>query len=512
MAGKAAERDDPEKFEARFKKVLEGIKGSDLKYFRSIPFLERIAENVPGETRERIERLRSELAERLQENVENVVKEGEEGEERLRRLLDKIPGDLARRSVLLEEIRSRVSDSAAEALNRIREGIEEAAQDVLHGVEAAQEQVERATRLLKKAEEELAEVEDEKIPDPVHALLSSARQHLDSAEVAFDEEKYGEAFGQARSAEIIARSILRILDRGLDDLEGLPELERLRRNIEERIIRPIFSRPDIPLTDGIACTLEYAPVCGADGKTYSNRCVAEKQSGVKVAHEGKCSEESKGVLNCLVYDPVCGEDGKTYACGVKGAEFAGVEVVHEGECIDDESGSRKYQSRDVERCALTQILCVEGLQSFSDDTGCGCERIDGSESISVPPKEVPSPEGSPEPIIEPVPPVIEPASHVVEYTDSGYVPREISIRAGDTVVFRNRSSRGTWPASVIHPTHTAYPGSGITKCGTDQADAIFDACQRISAGGTWSFQFDHMGSWKYHDHASSSNTGVINVK
>ncbi|MDD4662045.1 MAG: DUF333 domain-containing protein [Candidatus Pacebacteria bacterium] len=50
------------------------------------------------------------------------------------------------------------------------------------------------------------------------------------------------------------------------------------------------------------CTLEYAPVCGIDEKTYSNSCMAGE---VEVAYVGECKKEDKTSLanpastNCL---------------------------------------------------------------------------------------------------------------------------------------------------------------------------------------------------------------------
>jgi len=103
------------------------------------------------------------------------------------------------------------------------------------------------------------------------------------------------------------------------------------------------------------------------------------------------------------------------------------------------------------------------------------------------------------------------STHDIEITSSGFSPKTLEINAGDTVTWTNKDSRNHWPASAIHPTHTVYPGSSISKCGTSAESEIFDACNGLSAGESYSFTFNEKGTWKYHDHLSISRTGTIIV-
>ena len=100
--------------------------------------------------------------------------------------------------------------------------------------------------------------------------------------------------------------------------------------------------------------------------------------------------------------------------------------------------------------------------------------------------------------------------NIIEITASGFKPSVLVVSKGETVLFKSTDGTKRWPASNVHPVHTVYPGSNISHC-FDASDIsmIFDACALLSE---YSFTFNEVGSWNYHDHESPAKTGTIIVE
>ncbi len=105
-----------------------------------------------------------------------------------------------------------------------------------------------------------------------------------------------------------------------------------------------------------------------------------------------------------------------------------------------------------------------------------------------------------------------PQTFTVTITDSGYSPQSLTISPGDNVIWRNDGAQENWPASAMHPTHRVYPGSDIEKCGTAEENNIFDACKGLATGEDYTFEFDEVGTWNYHDHLHANLRGNIIVE
>lgn len=88
-------------------------------------------------------------------------------------------------------------------------------------------------------------------------------------------------------------------------------------------------------------------------------------------------------------------------------------------------------------------------------------------------------------------------SLTIEFTGDSYQPNQLVIKKGQTVLWINKSSQPIWPASNIHPTHQIYPE--------------FDPKRPIKPQESWSFSFNKIGIWRYHDHLAPEKTGLVEV-
>ncbi len=155
-----------------------------------------------------------------------------------------------------------------------------------------------------------------------------------------------------------------------------------------------------------ACIALWDPVCGCDGRTYSNICYAAT-AGINVLHEGPCAPpectdsgdcpagnycakadgDCRGEGTCQerpqacprLWDPVCGCDGNTYANACEAAR-AGVSIRNRGACMPDRcTGNANcpagYYCAKAEGDCQGEGMCQERPEACIAiwDPVCGCD-------------------------------------------------------------------------------------------------------------------------------------------
>lgn len=230
VIGEASKKDDSAKFATRLEKVLLEEKGGDLKNVRSVEIIDRLSDKTTPEIKNSLERLREEFSKKSEQDIQNLL--DKKGEDALKDVIAALPGDATAKSVIIEEIQKRSTENLSQALGKTMNQLQTSIGKETDIHQKAKEQIDSAEKMIQEMEKKISESATAKISAVISTLLTEAKDHLANAKTAFEKEKYGEAFGQARSAEVLARNALKFFE---NDAPETGNFERQLKELEEKI-------------------------------------------------------------------------------------------------------------------------------------------------------------------------------------------------------------------------------------------------------------------------------------
>lgn len=495
-------RIDQEKAKEILEKRVEKFKDQIERRSEHLAQFEEELGEVPPEVKERFEEKLGLLEEQLL-NVESK-EEFKEVREAVREHIKD-----AAISVRAFRVRHELKDEdAEEILEDIAEGNLDVQAKAAEMIREAEEEMIKIREHLAKAQEKGIEVREN-----IKSLYDNAVNYLKNAKTAFEQKKYGEAFGQAIAARHNIKNAIRALEPLLEGENGIrekiheakEELSEFEAEVKEFRER-LGKVPEAVERILLAAREQLKKAEELLSKGELRRALAHAQSVEKMAEHGKNLLERLEEVGDVGGET---EDFKNLEERAK-AQLRQIREEKEDELKELRPEIRTIIKPRAENTDETDTrLCAQVLTPARNVSTRVCRIFSNScipegwkvdkecAKVDIKPSVDSAGTLSPDANVG-----VNAASvaqvHRVKITADGFFPRELEIKKGDTVVWINDSDRASWPASAVHPTHTILPG--------------FDALRGLKHGESYKFQFKEAGIWKYHDHLRPTMTGAIVVE
>lgn len=503
----------------------------------------------------RAEVLLSRRTEQLENNLEKLDSEGRD----IADLVDKFNDLSLKQQGVLERVFDRVPDQARDAiehaLERAHRGFEKVSEVAVRQIEKgyldevqAQKilertfnklgrQIERRSEALKKIAEELGEVppEIQELFEKKLRLLEGEVFNVESREEFKDVRERIRSHLKDSASDIREyRRVHRISDEGMG--EALRDIERDNFDIPKKAAEMIAdAEAETEKLERNIAKAEENNVEIPERVSVLLRGAKEHLTRAKEAFEaeqygeafGQARAAANSAKNGNQFFDVVGNDMDIKEKASKIIEKARIEVAA-AEAKIETLGSdvvtayilRIFKTAKSQLAKAEESLEQEEFRLAINHANSArriAERVLVLlEETPLPPSPGPGPLSQPEEDLQPSGVPVKPLPFInfdateskkVTITDSGFNPKELKIRKGDTVIWTNESSGSSWPASAVHPTHRVYPQRSASDC----LGSSFDACKRLANGESYQFKFDNVGSWRYHNHLRPRLTGVIIV-
>lgn len=279
---------------------------------KKVELIEKFANEKLIELKKTVEQKRTrERIEKAVENYQNEVEEAKRLTERIRvraeeseeveKFLDKFIRHQALHQRVLQKLEEQVPAESFEKIKEARERHLEKFGEVMtkleNRTEELREKLEKNLEEIKGSEfknfknlEVLKELE-EKVPEEAKEAIQKAGENIlkrlqgDLEKMSPEDQEKFKGYLEKVSGE--KERHVEILENLKGELIKTPKLQQKiiesKDNILEKIKIKETKEPQV-------CITLWDPVCGKDGKTYSNECFT-KVAGVDIEHKGVCKEE-----------------------------------------------------------------------------------------------------------------------------------------------------------------------------------------------------------------------------